>query len=74
MTSNFPDHDSLPVVKGQPHGAAWALFNSNGNKDVYGCLNKITPSVIKAAGAEIKDGVSISLKYGFTKVAFESGR
>ena len=60
---NIPDFDSLPPVKDMPQGCAWGIFDKDGKKDVYGTLNLLTPSVVKAAGAEIKDGVSISLKY-----------
>lgn len=51
-----------------PHGCAWAVFNKGEKKDVYGCLNKITPDVIVHAASEVKDGISISLKSGNPKV------
>lgn len=61
-TLNLPDYDDLPPVEGMPKGCAWGIFDKNGEKDIYGTLNLLTPEVIKAAGAEVRDGVSISLK------------
>ena len=61
--SNIPDFDSLPAVKGMPQGTAWGIFDKDGKKDLYGCLNLLTPSVVKAAYAEAKDGISVSLNW-----------
>ncbi|KAI9656176.1 MAG: hypothetical protein M1821_004838 [Bathelium mastoideum] len=58
---NLPDFDSIPPVKGMPQGCVWGLFDKDGKKDVYGTLNLLTPNVIKAAYAEARDGVHISL-------------
>lgn len=63
MAPTFPDYDDLPEVQGMPKGCAWGVFDKDGRKDVYGCLNKITPDVVTAAATEVRDGVSISLKY-----------
>ncbi|KZL83084.1 hypothetical protein CI238_09323 [Colletotrichum incanum] len=60
---NLPDYDSLPPVEGMPKGCAWGVFDKDGKKDLYGTLNLLTPEVIKAAGAEVRDGVSISLNW-----------
>ncbi|KAK2049121.1 hypothetical protein LZ31DRAFT_572913 [Colletotrichum somersetense] len=60
---NLPDYDDLPPVEGMPKGCAWGVFDKEGKKDVYGTLNLLTPEVIKKAGAEIRDGVSISLNW-----------
>jgi len=60
---SFPDYDSLPPVKGMPAGCAWGVFDKDGKKDVYGCLNKITPDIVKAATQEVKDGLSVSLNW-----------
>lgn len=62
-TLNLPDYDDLPPVEGMPKGCAWGIFDKNGEKDIYGTLNLLTPEVIKAAGAEVRDGVSISLNW-----------
>lgn len=59
----IPDFDDLPAVKGMPQGCAWGIFDKDGKKDVYGTLNLLTPDVVKAAAAEVKDGVSISLNW-----------
>lgn len=61
--STYPDFDDLPKVEGQPQGCAWGVFDKDGKKDVFGTLNFLTPKIVAAAGAEVKDGVSISLKY-----------
>ncbi len=60
--NSVPDFDDLPKVEGQLQGCAWGVFDKDGKKDVYGTLNFLTPEVVKAAAAEVKDGVSISLK------------
>lgn len=60
---SVPDFDSLPTVKGMPQGCAWGIFDKDTKKDMFGTLNFLTPDIIKAATAEVKDGVSISLKY-----------
>lgn len=60
--SSFPDFDDLPKVEGRPQGCAWGVFDKDGKKDVFGTLNFLTPKIVAAAAAEVKDGVSISLK------------
>lgn len=59
-----PAYDDLPVIthNGQMKRCSWGVFDVDGVKDVYGCLNKITPDIISKAAGEVKDGVSISLK------------
>lgn len=59
---HLPDFDHLPKVEGMPQGCAWGLFDKDGKKDLLGTLNLLTPAVVKAAAAEVQDGVSISLK------------
>lgn len=61
--SNLPDFDSLPKVKDMPQGCAWGLFDKDGKKDHLGCVNLLTPEVVKAAYKEAKDGVSVSLNW-----------
>ena len=46
-----------------PQGCAWGVFDKDGKKDVYGCLNNVTQEVQKAAYKEARDGVSISLNW-----------
>ena len=61
--SDIPDYDDLPAVKGMPQGCAWGIFDKDGKKDNLGTINLITPEVVKAAVSEVKEGVSVSLKY-----------
>jgi len=61
--SNVPDFDNLPEVKGMPKGCAWGVFDKDGKKDVFGCLNLITPEVIKGAVKEATNGISVSLNW-----------
>lgn len=61
--SSVPDFDDLPEVKGMPKGCAWGVFDRDGEKDQVGTLNFLTPDVVRNAALEVKDGVSISLKY-----------
>lgn len=60
--SDVPDYDNLKPVEGMPRGCVWGVFDKDGKKDMYGCVNFATPDVVKAAAAEVKDGVHISLK------------
>lgn len=62
MTLSLPDFDDLPPVEGMPQGCAWGIFDRDGQKDVYGTLNLLTPDVVKAAAEEVHQGISISLK------------
>jgi hypothetical protein len=59
---SWPKYDNLPPVEGMPRGCAWGVFDKDGKKDVYGCLNKITPDIVKEASKEVKEGISVSLK------------
>lgn len=61
-TMSLPDFDDLEPVKAMPQGCAWGIFDKDGKKDIYGTLNLITPEVIKDAAAEVRQGLSISLK------------
>lgn len=58
----LPQFDDLPPVEGMPQGCAWGIFDKDGEKDVLGTLNLLTPAVVAAACTEARDGVSISLK------------
>lgn len=61
--TSVPDFDDLPKVENMPQGYAWGVFDRDGKKDVLGTLNFLTPDIVQAASKEVKDGVSISLKY-----------
>lgn len=63
MSIKLPDFDDLPPVEGMPQGCAWVIFDKNGERDVLGTLNLLTPEVVKTAAAEVRHGISISLKY-----------
>lgn len=62
LASQLPDFDDLRPVEGMPQGCAWGVFDHDGQKDKLGTLNLLTPDVVQSAAAEIKEGVSISLK------------
>lgn len=62
MGLNLPSFDELPPVEGMPQGCAWGVFDRDGEKDIFGTLNILTPDVVKAAAQEVEDGISISLK------------
>ena len=62
LASRLPDFNDLPPVEGMPQGCAWGVFDHDGQKDKLGTLNLLTPDVVQPAAAEIKEGVSISLK------------
>ena len=67
--ANLPSFDDLPKVEGMPQGCAWGVFDKDGKKDVYGALNILTPEVVKAAYAELKAGVSVSLNWPLGAIA-----
>ena len=55
---NLPPFDQLPLDRSGPPGNAWGLW---GKEDELGMLNRITPEVVTAAAAEIKEGLRIPL-------------
>jgi Putative cyclase len=61
--TNLPDFDSLPSVKDMPQGCAWGVFDKDGKKDHLGCVNLLTPAVVKDAYKEAKEGISVSLNW-----------
>ncbi|KAJ5280723.1 cyclase [Penicillium angulare] len=63
MYSQLPSFDDLPPVDGMPQGCAWGIFDKDGEKDVFGTLNLLTPDLVKAAAAEVQHGISISLNW-----------
>ncbi|RDA88724.1 hypothetical protein CP532_4055 [Ophiocordyceps camponoti-leonardi (nom. inval.)] len=61
---SVPDFDHLPPVDGMPKGCVWGIFDGkDGTKDVVGTLNFLTPTVVREAAKEVRDGVSISLNW-----------
>ena len=64
MVLQVPEFKDLPIATaplGTPKGAAWGVFDKNGEKDVQGTLNFLTPEVVKKASTEIKTGESTVL-------------
>jgi hypothetical protein len=59
---NVPLYKDLPIEANAPPGSAWGVFDQNGQRDVYGTLNFITPEAVVAAKAEIRTGESTVLK------------
>ena len=57
----IPSFDDLPLMNGQR--CAWGLFDDGNEKDILGCLNLLTPDVVKEALKEARDGVSVSLNW-----------
>jgi len=66
---NLPTFDELPKVKDMPQGCAWGIFDKDGKKDVFGTLNLLTPDVVRAAVAEVREGVSVSLNWPLGSIA-----
>ncbi|KAJ5659951.1 cyclase [Penicillium longicatenatum] len=63
MPLQLPNFDDLPLVYGMPQGCAWGIFDKDGKKDVFGTLNLLTLDVVKAAAAEVRHGISVSLNW-----------
>ncbi|KAJ1706635.1 hypothetical protein NYO67_11218 [Aspergillus flavus] len=60
----IPSFDELPSVPGHPQTkCSWGLFDKDGQKDLYGTLNFITPDIVKSAATEIRHGISSSLNW-----------
>jgi hypothetical protein len=57
-----PSFSSLPLRKGDPHHSAWGLWGDN---DELGTLNFLTKDRVKAAAAEIHEGIRINLNWTF---------
>ncbi|KAI0470311.1 hypothetical protein F4859DRAFT_505353 [Xylaria cf. heliscus] len=58
-----PDYDDLPPVEGMPHGCAWGIFDRDGKKDTFGCLNFLDPETVREAYKELTEGTSVSLNW-----------
>ncbi|KAF5343551.1 hypothetical protein D9758_012938 [Tetrapyrgos nigripes] len=56
--AHWPTYDQLPLNPSFPTKAAWGVW---GPDDELGTLNHITPETIKAALAEVREGIAISL-------------
>ncbi|KAM6506908.1 hypothetical protein FALCPG4_018726 [Fusarium falciforme] len=62
----IPPFNDLPLRKDGPPGNAWGLF---GDDDDLGRLNLLTPDVVKAAAAEIQEGIRVSLDWDLNQPA-----
>lgn len=54
-----PSFHGLPLRNGDPKASAWGLW---GEDDELGTLNLLTPSIVKAAAAEVVTGETVALK------------
>lgn len=68
-STDLPDFDDLPPVKGMPKGCAWGVFDKDGKKDHLGCLNLLTSSVVQAALKEAWEGESVSLNWPINAIS-----
>lgn len=53
----------LPTFDDLPDGSAWGLWDKDGKRDQLGTLNLLTCDVTVKAAKEVREGVSVSLKY-----------
>lgn len=58
----LPQFSELPQVPGLPRGCAWGLWDDKNTRDEFGTLNLLTTSTVRRAAAEIREGISVSLK------------
>jgi hypothetical protein len=65
----IPDYKDLPPVSGMPHGCTWGLWDTDGQPDDLGTLNKITPAIKLAARDEIQLGISVSINWSLDHCA-----
>ncbi|KAF9737615.1 hypothetical protein PMIN06_003937 [Paraphaeosphaeria minitans] len=72
--TQLPTFDDLPPVKGMSHGCAWGIFDKDGDKDLRGTLNILTPKVVAEACKEARDGISISLNWPLNANKVPMGR
>lgn len=54
-----PSFHALPLRNGDPKASAWGLW---GEDDELGTLNLLTPSIVKAAAAEVVTEETVALK------------
>ncbi|KAF4964073.1 hypothetical protein FSARC_7975 [Fusarium sarcochroum] len=62
----LPPFDDLPLDKSGPPGNAWGVW---GPDDQLGRLNLLTPETVRAAAAEIREGIRISLDWPLDKIS-----
>ncbi|KAK7427026.1 hypothetical protein QQZ08_006453 [Neonectria magnoliae] len=67
--NSAPDFDDLPKVEGMPQDCAWGVFDGDGEKDIVGTLNFLTPEVVKAAAGKHQP---IGLAYNGAEASMEA--
>jgi len=60
---NLPSFEEIPQISDLPKGCTWGLWDKD-SRDELGTLNFLTPATVKKSGSEIREGISVSLKYG----------
>ena len=60
--NTLPTFKELPKLPDLPQGCTWGLWDK-GSRDELWTLNLLTTEAVKRAGAEIREGISVSLKY-----------
>lgn len=65
----LPLYKDLTEIPGMPHGCAWGIWDSDGEKDELGSLNLLTPEVKIAAKNEIQFGISVALNWSLDNCA-----
>ena len=76
MPDKLPSYAELPVTEGAPPGSSWGVW---GDKDVFGCLNLLTPERVRDAAGLIRKGSLFPLNWDmglpdpplFGRAAFE---
>jgi hypothetical protein len=63
---DLPSFHNLPELPGLPKGCTWGMWDKGSSRDELGTLNLLTPTTVQSAATEIREGVSVSLKYQTT--------
>ncbi|HEX5266453.1 MAG TPA: cyclase family protein, partial [Acidimicrobiales bacterium] len=56
----LPSYDELPVRDGAPRGSSWGVW---GDRDVFGCLNLLTPERAVGAAGLVRKGATFALNW-----------
>lgn len=56
----LPSYDELPVRDGAPKGSSWGVW---GDRDVFGCLNLLTPERAVGAAGLVRKGATFALNW-----------
>jgi kynurenine formamidase len=63
MAETLPSYDQLPVDPSLPAGSSWGVW---GERDVFGCLNLLTPERVAAAAGLARRGAVFALNADMT--------